>query len=380
MVKRRHTISTVAAVLLAAGCAGAGDGGDTPVPPVQTPGWAVQRFAESGGRVAWYRGPAAHDLIAYDAITGPAEGTEVFITGDEEFRPRCLTCAAGTPKGFVGQPSWHPDGERLVIQVESSHSAHTYLNHMAWGVDNDLWIIRRDGGGAEPIWRTPRRHAALHPHFSRDGLRLLFAERVPTGRRLPRVLARLNQAVDGENQWDGWRLHLAEVRTGPDGRTELAGHRAIQPLGPGFYETHGFRDNGRIVFSFTSGGRPYVDDIYESDADGGNLQRLIDSPTTWDEHGSFSPSGRALAFISSRADLTWAAPRSRANTLRTELHLQRPDGEVVQLTALNRSGSFPAGVLVSDFDWDRSGRRILFQAAPRQGRPQLWILRFNDPQ
>ena len=42
-------------------------------------------------------------------------------------------------------------------------------------------------------------------------------------------------------------------------------------------------------------------------------------------------------------------------------------------------------LLVSDFDWDRDGRRIVFQVAPMDARgnpesPQLWMITFSEPQ
>lgn len=43
---------------------------------------------------------------------------------------------------------------------------------------NDLWVIKKDSTGAEKIWSTPKDNAALHPHFSKDGTKIMFAERV----------------------------------------------------------------------------------------------------------------------------------------------------------------------------------------------------------
>ena len=122
---------------------------------------------------------------------------------------RCVTCDTTIPKGFVGQPAWHPDGRHLVVQAESPNARHRFLNHLAWGIDNDLWLVDVTTGAAEKIWSTPRRHAALHPHFNRDGSKLIFAERSPTGRSFRRI-RRLDLGADGENQWDGWRIRMVD--------------------------------------------------------------------------------------------------------------------------------------------------------------------------
>ena len=349
-----------------------------PLPP-----FTIRQLTDQGGRLAWYRG-TAHELIAYDAIVDDeTAATEVFVMRPDGSGKRCVTCEMSIPKGqgFVGQPAWHPDGRHLVIQVENANSKHTRFNHMSWGIDADLWLINLDGRRAERIWASRAGHAALHPHFSDDGKVLVFAERSPT----PRVTRRLFHpwaAVGGQNPWDGWSIHVASASLAESGEQILSNHRRITPNGRGFYETHSVSGDGRIVYSFTADGAPYVDDIYETDVQGRSITHLIDSPATWDEHGAFSPNGRNLAFISSRADPEWRAPDSRVNTLTTELFVRSGDGRVHQLTTFNTERDGSLRYLVSDFDWDRAGRRIAFQVAPvrRFGRadsPQIWLLEFS---
>lgn len=347
------------------------------------PRFTIRQLTEQGGRLAWYTGPA-HELIAYDAIVdSETAATEVFVMRPDGSEARCVTCQMGIPKagGFVGQPAWHPDGKHLVIQVENGNSKHTRFNHMSWGIDADLWLISLDGNRAERIWASRPGHAALHPHFSDDGKLLVFAERSLT----PRVTRRLLHpwaAVGGQNPWDGWSIHIAATDIEASSEPVLSNHRRIKPNGNGFYETHSISGKGRIVYSFTAGGAPYVDDIFATDVEGQNTLHLIDSPETWDEHGAFSPNGRNLAFISSRADPQWRAPNSRVNTLTTELFVRSGDGRIHRLTNFNSKPDGMLRYLVSDFDWDRTGRRIAFQVAPvrRFGRadsPQIWLLEFS---
>lgn len=352
----------------------------------QLPQFTIRQLTDQGGRLAWYSG-TAHELIAYDAIVdSETAATEVFVMQPDGSGKRCVTCEMSFPKGrgFVGQPAWHPDGKHLVIQVENANSKHTRFNHMSWGIDADLWLISLDGKRAERIWASGSGHAALHPHFSDDGKLLVFAERNPT----PRITRRLFHpwaSVGGQNPWDGWSIHVASASLAESGGRVLSNHRRIAPKGQGFYETHSISSTGRIVYSFTADGAPYVDDIYATDVERRATTHLINSPATWDEHGAFSPNGRNLAFISSRADPEWRAPDSRANTLTTELFVRSADGQIHQLTTFNREGNGSLRYLVSDFDWDRAGRRIAFQVAPvrRFGRaesPQIWLLEFSAEQ
>lgn len=349
------------------------------------PRFELKQLSENGGRLAWYAG-ASHELIAYDAVVDKRTGaTEVFVMQPDGSNVRGVTGRMSFPKGggFVGQPAWHPDGKHLVIQVENANSKHTRFNHMSWGVDADLWLIGLDGARAERIWRSDALHAALHPHFSADGRLLVFAERNPT-RPVAAGPFHPWAALEGQNPWDGWAIHSAAVDSAATGEKVLTNHRRAAPNGSGFYETHSVSPEGRVVYSFTAGGAPYVDDIYESDTEGRGMRRLIESPATWDEHGSFSPNGRNLAFISSRADPEWRAPRSHADTLSTELFVRGADGRIHQVTEFNKGREEARRYLVSDFDWDRDGRRIAFQVAPiaRDGKPetpQIWLLEFSAP-
>jgi len=333
-----------------------------------------------GGRVDWYRGPAAHELIAYDAVVDEAtQDTEIFTMRPDGSQIAPVTGGnTVVPRGFVGQPAWHPDGEHIVFQAENAHSQHRRFNHMSWGINNDLWLIRRDGTGAERIWVSPPEHAALHPHFSEDGKRLVFAERIATGKvRYPRWAT-----PGGENPWAGWQIHLAEVDLNAHGTDILSNHRVLFGAGPardrGFYETHGFR-HGLLMYSHTPGGLAYVDDCYTCALDGSEVVDRVNSPKTWDEHGVYSPGGAWYSFISSRVDPAWQAPASTAATLRTELYLQQGDA-IWQATAFNAGAKPGRRYLVSDYDWDRSGTRIALQVAAVDGvrrlphHPQIWVL------
>jgi Tol biopolymer transport system component len=356
-----------------------------PTPPagaVEGSGNTVVRFLPRGGRVDWYKG-AAHSLIAYDAIVDDTRvNTELFTIEPDGSDQRCVTCDAPIPKGFVGQPAWHPDGEFLVIQAENENSQHRLYNHMAWGINNDLWLIKRDGTSAERIWRTPLNNAALHPHFSEDGTKLIFAERIATNRP---IIGLRRITPGGENPWAGWQIHIADFNPAAEGEAKLTNHRTLTPNGSGFYEIHDLTAEGQIEYSFTPGGEAYVDDTYTSNVDGTDVRNLINSPDTWDEHGTYSPSERTLAFVSSRMDRSWRAPRSRANTLRTELFTKDPAGTVTQITAINQNGDPNQRYLVSDFSWDREGRRIVFQVATLNAdglplSPELWMVTFAEPQ
>jgi Tol biopolymer transport system component len=368
----------MAAILVAAGC-------HDPAPTT------VARVRASGGRVAWYKGSAAaHERIAFDAIVDDAtQDTEVFVMNPDGSGVTCVTCAAHPtlPAGFVGQPEWHPDGEHLVVQAENANSDHTRYNHVSWGIDQDLWIVAADGSGAAEriVDNAPYPgRAALHPHFDASGTRLLFSQRIPTGVVIDSLVG---VTPGGENPWAGWQLDLWDYDAAAGGTAKLTNevvlYGSAAPKDRGLYESHGFFGD-RILYSATAGGAPYVDDCWVADLDGTNAVDLTSSPSTWEEHGSYSPSGGSLVFISSRVDPGWSYPGDDAGTLRTELYLQR-GAAIEQITTFNRDGDPGKRYLTSDYDWDRSGRRIAVQVAPVDvatgvpDHPQIWIVTFPEP-
>ena len=346
--------------------------------PTDSPVKSIELFIAKGGRVDWHKG-SAHELITYDSISNTIlKNTEVYTVKPDGSDKQCITCDSEIPKGFVGQPAWHPNGEHIIIQVENSNSQHRVMEHVSFGFNNDLWIIKKDGTGAKRIWTTELNHAALHPHFSHDGTKLIFAERIPTGVRIPGVG---NRTPGGENHWDGWQIRIADFN--PE-NMEITKSIAIKPNGNGFYETNDFYNDEEFTYSFTPNGQPYVDDIYSIKTDGTKVVHIINSPTTWEEHGTFSPAGTGdFVFLSSRFDSTWKAPTSKPDTLALELFLKKTNGDIIQLTEMNKNADSNIRYLVSDYDWDKDGKRIVIQIASvnkKTGKPntaQIWMIEFK---
>jgi len=340
----------------------------------------AKKVTDRGGRLDWYKGEK-HNLVAFDAIVDDTtKSTELYTMQPDGSDRFCVTCNAPVPKGFVGQPVWHPNGEHIIFQAENENSPHTLFNHLAWGINNDIWIIKRDGSGAELIYKTKLNHAALHPQISLDGKTIIFSARTPTGRVNPKWK---NRTPGGENHWEGWSIISGKLDLTRPGTAKISNPKTLIADDRGFFETHQILEDGSIVFSHTKNGAGYVDDIYMMNARGGNIRKLVDSPNTWDEHGLFSSDRKFLAFISSRHDSSWQAPKSRAKNLQTELYIKRiADGALRKVTDFN-SGF--RRYLASDFSWSKDGRAIMIQAAPFRKRliggyealsPEIWLIEF----
>ncbi len=354
--------------LAAALCAALAAHAQDPIAVARAPAHVL---IENAGRVDWQR--VGGERLAFDSISDLAtRATDVFTSAPDGSDRRCVTCATRVRAGFRGNPAWHPNGRQLVLQAENERSPHGLRNHLAWGVDNDLWLVAADGSSAERIWVSPQAGAAaLHPHFSADGEHLVFAERTPTGKQLPAAFRKYG--AYGENHWDGWALHLARVDVSRRGPAMLSEHRVLKPLGGGFYEPSAFLADGRILFAYTKGGQPYCNDVYVWDPDAGPPQNLTSSVGVWDEFGQRSPDGRTLSFVSSRFDESLRYPRSRTRDLRTELFLKRGASPLERATWVNDAG---AKRVVSDYAWSPDGKRIVFQVAELASErpPDLWVL------
>jgi hypothetical protein len=67
-------------------------------------------------------------------------------------------------------------------------------------------------------------------------------------------------------------------------------------------------------------------------------------------------------------------PGSRPTDLRTELFLEEGGQDPRPITDMN--GRKGRRIVVSDFDWDREGRRIVFQVADIDASrpPEIWMI------
>lgn len=378
IVQRRHSSKPLILILIVVGLAFSS--ACSAPRPANAVSIQEKRITDRGGRLDWYKG-VKHNLVAFDAIVDDTtKNTELYTMQPDGSDRFCVTCNAPVRKGFIGQPVWHPNGEHIIFQVENENSRHTLFNHMAWGINNDIWIIKRDGSGAELIYQTKLNHAALHPQISPDGKTIIFSARTPTGRV---NFSWRNLTPGGENHWEGWSIVSGRLDLTKSGTDKISNLKTIIANDRSFFETHQVLEDGSIVFSQTKNGAPYVDDIYMMSAGGGNIRKLVDSPKTWDEHGLFSPDRKFLAFISSRHDTSWRAPKSRAKDLQTELYVQRrADGALRKVTDFNGGRR---RYLASDFSWRKDSKAIMVQAAPFRKRliggyealsPEIWLIEF----
>lgn len=308
----------------------------------------VRIITENGGHLAWSK---TTNRIAFDRL-GKDGYFDLWVMNPDGSGQRCLTADHPIlPNRHIGQPAWHPNGKLLVIQAQKAHVpryADTKCTPGA-GALNDLWIITADGRRAWKIYAVRdevSKDAAgvLHPHFSNDGTRLFWAERVRDNRR----------------PFGEWILRIGDLYFDESTGPWLGAIRNYNPGGKSaFFESHNFSPDDRHVL-FT-GNQDGPLEIYEMNVASGNTRRMTDhSPMTWDEHAHYSPDGKRIVWMSSK-DLRFTV---KPFDLQTEFWTMNLDsGREERLTWFHEPGhphylNRPFAV-AADFDWSPEGNRIM---------------------
>jgi Tol biopolymer transport system component len=324
---------------------------------VDTRGRKVRRIrtvVPSGGRVDW---GVANNLVAFDKM-GSDGYYDLFIMRPDGSGVRCLTCnASGIAQQHNGNPAWHPSGRYIVFQSEnpSQRGRRPLLAKRLMrvaepgsGFRNNLWLTGPQGANFVQLTEVGGQGAVLHPHFSLDGSKLTWSERLGSG-----------GGVMGE-----WAIMVADFVT-ERGRPKLANIRKYQPGEKRrFYETHGFFPDGRSVII---SGNPepsqgdYGFDIYRFDINTERLTNLTGTPREWDEHALISPDGSKIIWMSSR-DI--AGSSLSLTGVKTDYWMMNVDGSnKVRLTYFNDPTApeyLKTNLLVAaDSAWGPDGKQFL---------------------
>ncbi|MHC4664653.1 MAG: TolB family protein [Planctomycetota bacterium] len=301
---------------------------------------------------------ATNDLIL-SAKRGSDRYFDVFVMNSDGSGERCLTCDK-LPK-HNGNPAWHPSGEYIVFTAEKEENPSDAKSKEfaipGTGFNCDLWVMTSDGEKFYPLTDYPIKlpyKAVIHPQFSHDGKKLLWAERVDRGKSFGGgwVLRSADFVVDNNAP------HLENTKTYKPGKQRC------------FYESHDFsKDDKKILFSGNLQPKqtPVGLDIYELDLESNQLIRLTTTDNDWDEHAHYSPDGKKIAWMSSTGfDIQWGdiSEHNWQKYLKTELWIMDADGSNKQrLTHFNTDG-YPEYLdgrrcLISDSSWSPDGKSIV---------------------
>jgi Tol biopolymer transport system component len=337
----------------------------------------VTVLTDKGGRVDW---SPKGDVIAYDRVNEKGY-FEIWSMRPNGSSQQCLTCGkSGSPKRHKGNPAYHADGQWIVFQAERDDVGDSgqggtasggfrrggrgmMLNPAARadffgapgrGFVNDLWIMDARGDRYWKVVTTDRRVGGiLHPHFSRRGDKLTWAQRIGAGNAVMGV------GSGGFGQWD---IRVADFSV-VNGEPKLSNIHSYQPgRKKQLFETHGFSaDGSKVIYCATSerGSNKIAFDVYLFDLQNKELTNLTDSPDEWDEHGQISPDGTKVLWMSSKGmPLT-----ARAAEVKTDFWIMNIDGSNKQrLTWFNDPKNpqyIKGGVTAGDSSWSPDGKHVV---------------------
>ena len=307
----------------------------------------ISIIMEKGGRVDWSH---ALNVIVFDK-KGNDGYYEVYTMNPDGSDEYCLTCHIPGLSHNSGNPAWHPSGEWIVFQSVNtslipsymdSQDVHAHTNPGA-GWLNNLWATDSKGEKFYQLTDVGTKGGVLHPHFSHDGSKLLWAEKT--------------EKTGDPGSTGGWELKVADFVTENGPVLEN-----IKSFTPGkqqdFYESHGFSpDDTKILFSsnLLKDQPLWGMDIYELDLKTQALTPLTDTFYQWDEHAQYSPDGEKIVWMSSAGyDM---------NPLRTEFWIMDCNGsEKQQLTFFNRRDHphyMGKPIVAADSSWGPDGKTII---------------------
>ena len=308
----------------------------------------IRILTENGGHLAWNK---KTNRIAFDRL-GKDGYFDLWVMNRDGTGQKSLTSNHPLlPNKHIGQPSWHPSGKLIAIQAQKAHVpryADTKCTPGA-GVLNDLWIITSDGKQAWKIHSvrddvSKDSAGVLHPHFSHDGTKLFWAERVQHNRR----------------PFGKWILRIADFNFHEARGPRLGAIRDYNPGGKNsFFESHNFSPDDQYVL-FT-GNQDGPLEIYEMKAETGGVQRLTQhSLSTWDEHAHYSPDGRRIVWMSSR-NLRFEI---KPFYLQTDFWIMNRNGTQKRRLTWFHKPNHPhyldkTFAVAADFDWSPKGDQII---------------------
>ena len=325
---------------------------------------------ERGGRLDWSR---VSDQIVFGMFRRSGDRrADIYVMRSDGSGQRCLTCdKAGVPQAGNDQPVWHPSGRYIVFQSVNPDlpvpsllpdALVDALTQGGAGFHNNLWAMTPDGREFHRLTDIGEGEATLHPQFSHDGRKLLWAAYERDGAP-PARGGRWRGGRRARGGGGQWSLKIADFAEGAAPR--LSNIQTFRPRGERqtFYEGHGFSpDDRKIIFSASIGREhPFDLDIWTLELAPSRLVQLTNSPGVWDEHAHYSPGGGHIAWISSDG-FAFTPTMNYGRSLATELWIMRADGsEKRRLTHFNDSGHVEATggrTIVADNAWNRDGSRI----------------------
>ena len=250
-------------------------------------------------------------------------------------------------------PHWSPDGRYLAF-VSSR------------GEKNQIFLAPLAGG--EPRQLTAEKFGVSHPSWSPDGKRIAYVARVgdykerkdrkQAERVAPRVIKDLRYRLDGVGYFDERRLHIFTI--------EVETEESQQITNGDWYDDHpSWSPDGRLI-AFVSDRerdrhqRQWRSDLWVVPSDGGRARKVTRSRGSA-SFPKFSPDGRSIAFIGHEH----GEASSAKNTHLLIVPAGGGRGPRSVSASLDRSVAGTPLAPSRAFSWSRDGKSIYFLVSDR---------------
>jgi Tol biopolymer transport system component len=301
-----------------------------------------------------------------------------------EFTP-AANLAAGTAYELVLRPGIR-DLEGTPLETSTSIPFTTAatgepVTQLAFVRDGQIHLVHSDGTGLVQLTHTGDSVSNLDPAWSPDGQRLAFTSNRAGDWDIyvmnadgSDVVRRTSGGSNTQPAWapDGRMIAFTSVQSGSAGVWVIdadggQGSRVILDR-PGYDATPAWSPDGRKI-TFTSDWRAYdfVYDLYVMNADGSNVQPLLEGPFFWVDgltfyfQSAWSPDGQKIAVVV----CGWAYDDCFPNSA---IALANADGSGLKVIA--RAGGYARPT------WSPDGRTIAFASSTcRDCQPSLRVVR-----
>ena len=326
---------------------------------------AVRPFMPQAGRVSWSR---QGDWIAYDQVGEDGLYDIRLKEIDGYGGEKCLTCEHWEfRKSNALDPVWHPSGEYLLFRLQR-HARRLKLNParlagVPRGLHSEIWMIDRKGRDFLQItYVTDQGGAVVDPHFSYEGDRLVWTER-------------LDSTI---GRWGEWGLRVAELKN-RRGVVRLGKVRTYRPaVAPDFTLAHSFtpNDRGLLISAMSSpGDGERARDIFRLDLETEAVENLTSSHDQREASVTVAPRNSDL--------MVWVSSRGIERRGRTRLPYRgdlwlhnASTGSEERLTFFNHPDSDHAlgEALIDDLAWSPDGDRLLLHVVSAGEPPKRRVV------